>query len=94
MPFKAKESPPATSSSMDHRFDVLYHSGSVTIDYHFCRSWDGDNGCYGTNPNHGRSWEEAKKEVADWHREQAKRWDAMSFEDWRGPTPPDDFDID
>jgi len=81
------------SSPDNQRFDVLYRGDGATIDYHFCRSWDGDKGCYGTNMSHGRSWEEAKKEVADWHREQAKRWDAMTYEQWSGATSDDDGEI-
>lgn len=61
------------------RFDVAHFEHHATIEPHFCRSWeigaDGqDHGCYGTNPDHGYSFEEACDRVADWHEEQAKLW--------------------
>ncbi len=56
------------------RFDVVYHGGSVSIEPHFCREWDDDGGCYGTNPNHGLSLKDACDEVADWHEKQAEMW--------------------
>jgi len=53
------------------RFDVIY---SCTIEPHFCRSWDEEGGCYGTNPNHGVSFEEACNEVAEFYAELSKQW--------------------
>lgn len=56
------------------RFDVCYHSDHATIEPHFCREWDEDGGCYGTNPDHGLSFDEACDEVAAWHEREAKLW--------------------
>jgi hypothetical protein len=57
---------------MAQRYDVVFHSDHVSIECHFCRDWDADGGCYGTNPNHGLSLEEAIEECASWHDLQAK----------------------
>lgn len=56
------------------RFDVCYQGEKCTIEPHFCREWDEDGGCYGTNPDHGHSFEEACDHVAEWHESQAKLW--------------------
>lgn len=56
------------------RYDVVYTAHGVTIDTHFCREWDENGGCYGTNPDHGLSHSEACEEVAQWHERQAKEW--------------------
>lgn len=64
------EEPSATKM----RFDVCYHADHVTIEPHFCRSWDDEGGCYGTNPNHGYSFEEACDQVAEWYESQAELW--------------------
>jgi len=56
------------------RFDVIYRDGSAHIDHHFCREWDEDGGCYGTNPKHGLSFDEACDEVANWYASQAEQW--------------------
>lgn len=61
-------------SVSEMRFDVCYHSGGCTIEPHFCRQWDEDGGCYGTNPNHGYSFDEACDQVASYHEQQAKEW--------------------
>lgn len=49
-------------------FDITYgSSGDVRIEPHFCREWDEDGGCYGTNPDHGFSLDEACEEVAKYY---------------------------
>lgn len=55
-------------------FDLEYHEHGVRIVPHFCREWEDGEGCYGTNPHHGFSWEEAREELAKWHDEQAAYW--------------------
>lgn len=72
----------------DHtqRFDVVYHSNHTTIDAHFCRSWEPNEtgeivGCYGTNPSHGYSLEEACEQVAEWYAQQAALWRARQHPD-------------
>ena len=65
------------------RFDLSYGEHGASIDYHFCREWDGDDGCYGTNTNHGMSFDEAKEAMAQYHEAEAARWRAIkSFKDW------------
>jgi hypothetical protein len=67
----------------EQRYDVSYGANDVRIESHFCREFDADdNGCFGTNtnPNHGFSFDEAKKMVADWHRQQAEYFDKVSKE--------------
>lgn len=70
---------------MTARFDVIYQNSGASIAAHFCREWDEDGGCYGTNPDHGLSFDDACDQVAEWHEQQAKLWrerkhhDAMSF---------------
>lgn len=69
------------------RFDVSWHEHGPSLDYHFCREWDDDVGCYGTNPNHGMSFDAAKKTICEWHLAEAKRWGKLSFKSWAGLTP-------
>lgn len=56
------------------RWDVCYAEHQCYPEPHFCREWDEDGGCYGTNPDHGMTWEEARKEVADWYQRMADEW--------------------
>ncbi len=47
-------------------YDVIYDSERCCGPYlepHFCREWENGEGCYGTNPNHGFSFEDAKREI-------------------------------
>lgn len=73
----------------DNRFDIRFDSGGPRPDYHFCREWDADGGCYGTNPDHGFSWDEAKAEVIRWHKEQIEYWAGLTEEAWSGVEPSD-----
>ena len=58
-----------------NRWDICYGSGMPTIQAHFCREWDSEGGgCYGTNPDHGYTWEEARLQVARWHLNAANEW--------------------
>lgn len=53
------------------KFDIIWPAEcGPTIDYHFCREWNEKGGCYGTNPDHGYTLEEAARQVAEWHLEQ------------------------
>ncbi len=56
------------------RYDVVYREHHATIEPHFCREWDDEGGCYGTNPNHGFTFEAACEVVAGWYAEQAALW--------------------
>ena len=58
----------------EDRWDVVYHGDHVSIEPHFCREWDENGGCYGTNPNHGLALDEAVEEVAKWHEKEAAMW--------------------
>lgn len=58
----------------DQRYDVVYSSEGCTITPHYCREWDNDGGCYGMNPDHGMSFDDACDQVAQWHEVQAKSW--------------------
>lgn len=54
------------------KYDVYYPSNGIPRpEPHFCREFDMDEegnfvGCYGTNMNHGMTFEEAKQEVIEW----------------------------
>lgn len=61
-------------SVSEMRFDVVYLDDKCTIEPHFCREWDENGGCYGTNPDHGYSFEEACDQVASFHEREAKLW--------------------
>ena len=55
------------------KYDVIYDKNGIHLDYHFCREFDENmDGCFGTNEDHGFSFEEAKEEVAIWHEQRAK----------------------
>ena len=63
----------------EQRYDLLFGGDRMTIEPHFCREWDAaGNGCYGTNPDHGYSFDEACDQVAEWHEQQAKLWRART----------------
>ena len=62
------------------RYDIVFGDGPA-IEPHFCREWDGDGGCYGTNPDHGYTWEEAVEQVAQWHEAQAAFLRALPHSD-------------
>ena len=67
----------------DGRYDISWDEKGPSIVQHFCREWDGDVGCYGTNHDHGYSFDEAKEEVARWYADQAIYW--------RGRTEAEEF---
>lgn len=58
----------------EQRYDLSFRDDRMTIEPHFCRDWDESGGCYGTNPDHGYSFDEACDQVAGWHEQQAKLW--------------------
>ena len=66
-----------------NKYDVHYHADSyVDVDFHFCREWDGDGGCYGTNPNHGFSFEDAKRHIIQHYKKYMQYWEEMTEETW------------
>ena len=56
----------------DSKYDVVYGKGIPQIEPHFCRYFEDGVGCFGTNPNHGYTFDEAKHEVVEWLYSQAK----------------------
>jgi hypothetical protein len=66
----------------EHRYDVCYGGGAPRLEHHFCREWDEDGGCFGSNPEHGLSWREAVEEVAAWHRAEIERWRRTTEAEW------------
>lgn len=58
------------------RYDVIYGPGEhqCAVAEHFCREWDDNGGCYGTNPTHGFTWEDARAEVAEFYARLSKEW--------------------
>ena len=66
------------------RFDVIFRSGRILIDYHFCRNTD----CFGTDDTHGYSFNEAKEVVVRYFERELETWRAMSFEDWSRNNHP------
>ena len=69
-----------------NRYDVVYggsyYAPSIHLAPHFCREWDDEGGCYGSREDHGYSWEEARAEVARWHREKAEQWAALTEDEY------------
>lgn len=55
----------------DHepRFDFVYGEHGPRLEYHFCREWEDGEGCYGGNPNHGYTLEEAVECINEHWRE-------------------------
>jgi len=76
------------------RYDVCFTEHGPKIEHHFCREWDESGGCYGTNPEHGLSWGEARAEVVAWHKAQAEWWEkrteAEEFPPLDAPADTDD----
>lgn len=72
------------SDKQEPRFDVYLRDG-CSLSYHFCREWDNDEGCYGTNPNHGYSFEEAKQEIVRFYERQAAYWQKITPDEWEAP---------
>jgi hypothetical protein len=69
-------------------YDVSYGPDGIGIDCHFCREWTlntatGEwDGCYGTDPNHGYSFDEARALIVLWHRGEVDKWEKMTEEKW------------
>lgn len=58
-------------------FDIHWRIDGPQIEYHFCREW----GCYGSNPDHGFTLDDAIEEVASYFEEQAKLYRLKSHPD-------------
>lgn len=73
------------------RFDVYFEGSDrrlPSIDYHHCRDWKPNpetgelEGCYGTNPHHGMSFDEAVMSVVNFLREEITWWCRLTLKDW------------
>ncbi len=40
------------------KYDLIGTEHGPQIEPHYCREWDGEKGCYGTNEYHGYTWDE------------------------------------
>ena len=65
---------------------------NTNIEFHYCRSFDYNPvkndwvGCYGTNPNHGTSFEEARDELVKFCKIQydfEKDYDDKIADEWK-----------
>lgn len=79
------------------RFDLYWGKHGPSLEYHFCRGWTVDaqgelSGCYGTNPDHGCTFEEGREQIAQWHETEAARWRSMTIEQWGHTDEPADVD--
>ena len=66
----------------EQRFDVIYDQHGYRLDYHFCRQWDDEGGCYGTRADHGYSFEAAKAEIIAHHEREIERWRKMTLDEF------------
>ena len=67
---------------MNNRYDVNFYKDHCTVTPHFCRDWDENGGCYGSNENHGYSWEDARANVIAFYEGQVSRWWGLKEEDF------------
>jgi hypothetical protein len=65
------------------RFDVSYGKDDARLDYHFCREWDDDGGCYGSNPSHGLAFDDAKEIVAQYYEARARAWRELTLAEFK-----------
>jgi len=75
----------------EHKFDVSFPADMPFVDYHHCREWEEDaegnmQGCYGTNPNHGFTFEEAKEKIIEFYQKQLEYWQDLTEEEWLNGT--------
>lgn len=73
-------------------YDISYRDTGMDIEPHFCRCWDEDEGCYGTNPEHGYTWAEAVQQIAWQLRERAAWWEARTEAEHFPSVDEDDAD--
>lgn len=67
----------------ENRYDIVYDGGKCSITFHFCREWDEyGEGCYGTNPTHGFTFEEAKKQVVEFYMRRVNDWSHLTEKQW------------
>lgn len=67
----------------EQRYDVVYGNNKCDITFHFCREWnEHGEGCYGTDPTHGFTFEEAKKEVVEFYTRRVNDWSTLTERNW------------
>lgn len=68
------------------RWDVVYGPKEYEchLEPHFCREWDDKGGCYGTNPDHGFTWEDARAEVSKFYERLSKEWATKNESEYYG----------
>ena len=67
----------------DIRYDIIYDKYDRCYpEPHFCREMD----CFGYNPDHGFTWEQARKEVAKYYLDMADDWETMPENKYEGPS--------
>ena len=64
------------------RFDISFGEHGPSFDYHF--EWHGETSCYGTNPNHGYTFDEVKEVMAEHHESMAAYWRELTLKQWQG----------
>jgi hypothetical protein len=68
------------------RFDINYKGDLAWIDHHHCREFDAEGvGCFGTNPDHGCTFDEAKALMIEHYTLVLSKWEAMTYEQWQRP---------
>ena len=72
-----------------NRFDITFTRDGASIDYHFCKEEE----CFGTNEDHGYSFDEAKEAVTHYLEKELKVWGNMTFEDWRRANHPTEDEL-
>lgn len=72
---------------MSNRYDIVWNEYGPSIQLHFCRDWDEEGGCYGTNRDHGMSFGEAKQFMVEFYEERAKSWRKLTHEEFQGIYP-------
>ena len=72
------------------KFDIFYGNNyEVYAEPHFCREWEDKGGCYGTNPEHGFTWEEVCQECIDHYEMMVTIWKERkekTYEDYVGSS--------
>jgi len=67
-------------SQLSYRYDVVCGNHVCFIEYHFCRDMD----CFGNNPNHGFTWEEAKQKAIEFYQSQVDYFKNVTEDEYFG----------
>ena len=67
----------------EQRYDVVYVNGRCDISFHFCREWnEHGEGCYGNDPTHGFTFEDAQKVVVEYYTRRVNDWSTLTEKQW------------